>query len=67
MKGGGIGFPPAPFCLLSEIYFLELDLGVVEDLLQGVKFVGAFVVDIFDAGIDEDFDAVDAGRVGDID
>jgi len=44
-----------------------VDPGVSENLFQGMELVGRFIVDGFDAGIDEDLDAVDARSMGHVD
>ncbi len=57
----------APFFILGQVYFFELDLGIPAKLVQRVKLVGFLIVDIFDARVDEYLEAVNARRVGDVD
>jgi hypothetical protein len=44
-----------------------VDPGVPQDLFQGSELVGGFIVDLLDAGIDEDLNAVDARGMGYVD
>ena len=44
-----------------------MDPGVPQDLFQGIELVGRFIVDLLNAGIDEDLDAVDARGMGYVD
>ena len=44
-----------------------MNLGVSEQLFEGLQFVGFFVVDFFDSRIYQDLQAMDARGMGDID
>ena len=42
-------------------------LSIAQQLIQGVKLIGLEVIDVLDTGIDEHFQAMNAGRMGNID
>ena len=44
-----------------------MHLGVTEQFLQSGQLIGLLVVNLFDARVDQNFEAVDARRVGDVD
>ena len=44
-----------------------MNLGVAQQLVQGVKFIGLEIKNILDPGVHQDLEAVDAGSVGDVD
>ena len=67
MIEGGWDDPTPPSLFFWQLYQFQLDVRVTLDLVQGMQFVGLFVVDVGDACVDENLEAMDAGGVGDVD
>jgi len=43
-----------------------MDLGVAEQFFQGVELIRFFVIDVFNTGVDQYLETVDARRMGDV-